>query len=178
MPLITRLSRLFRADFHAVLDQIEEPDALLRQAVREMEDALEQDEQRLQLLRHEQAQHHHRHDELTSTSTELEEQLDICFSAGKDELAKGLIRRRLENLSSLKQLTKRQQQLQHETDKLQQKIADNRRQLDTMRQKVELLVRAPVAEAFESSWPKDEISVRDEEVEVAFLREKQRRAQS
>ena len=53
MALVTRLSRLFQADFHAVLDRIEEPDLQLRQAVREMQFALDQDQQRLQLLQHE-----------------------------------------------------------------------------------------------------------------------------
>ena len=47
MALITRVSRLFQADFHAVLDRIEEPDLLLRQAVREMEEELARDEQRI-----------------------------------------------------------------------------------------------------------------------------------
>ena len=46
MALITRVSRLFQADFHAVLDRIEDPEALLRQAVREMEEELAHDEQR------------------------------------------------------------------------------------------------------------------------------------
>ena len=50
MALVTRLSRLFQADFHAVLDQIEEPDLQLRQAVREMQIALDHDLQRQQLL--------------------------------------------------------------------------------------------------------------------------------
>ena len=40
MALINRVARLFKADFHAVLDQIEEPELLLKQAVREMEDEL------------------------------------------------------------------------------------------------------------------------------------------
>ncbi len=53
MALITRVSRLFQADFHAVLDRIEEPDVLLRQAVREMEEELARDEQRSKLLQHE-----------------------------------------------------------------------------------------------------------------------------
>jgi len=50
MLLISRISRLFRADLHAVLDRIEEPEALLRQAIREMEELLAQDEQRSRLL--------------------------------------------------------------------------------------------------------------------------------
>jgi phage shock protein A len=56
MALVTRLSRLFQADFHAVLDRIEEPDLQLRQAVREMQFTLDQDQQRLKLLQHEAAQ--------------------------------------------------------------------------------------------------------------------------
>ena len=47
MALITRISRLFKADFHAVLDQIEEPEVLLRQAVREMEDSIAHGDQEL-----------------------------------------------------------------------------------------------------------------------------------
>ena len=50
MVLISRISRLFRADLHAVLDRIEEPEALLRQAIREMEELLAQDEQRSRLV--------------------------------------------------------------------------------------------------------------------------------
>ena len=44
MALITRVARLFRADLHAVLDRIEEPDVLLKQAVREMEEELASEE--------------------------------------------------------------------------------------------------------------------------------------
>ena len=56
MALITRLSRLFQADFHAVLDRIEEPDIQLKQAIREMQIELQQNEQRLALLQHEAEQ--------------------------------------------------------------------------------------------------------------------------
>ena len=56
MALVSRLTRLFQSDFHAVLDRIEEPDALLRQAVRDMEDALARDEQRVKNLHADRAQ--------------------------------------------------------------------------------------------------------------------------
>ena len=49
MAMMNRLTRLFQADFHAVLDRIEEPDALLHQALRDMEDALARDEHRVSL---------------------------------------------------------------------------------------------------------------------------------
>ena len=53
MALITRVGRLFRADLHAVLDRVEEPEVLLRQAIREMEEELAEERQRLRLARHE-----------------------------------------------------------------------------------------------------------------------------
>ena len=50
MTLIARVSRLFRADLHAVLDRVEEPDLVLRQAVREMEEDLARDGRRADAL--------------------------------------------------------------------------------------------------------------------------------
>ena len=41
MPLIDRFTRLVSADLHALIDRIEEPELLLRQAVRELDDELD-----------------------------------------------------------------------------------------------------------------------------------------
>jgi phage shock protein A len=90
MALITRMSRLFRADVNAVLDQIEEPAILLRQAVREMEEELARDEQRARLLEHEQRQLDARLAALERARRDLDAQLDTCFDAGKDDLARAL----------------------------------------------------------------------------------------
>jgi phage shock protein A len=68
MALINRVSRLFTADLHAVLDRIEEPDALLRQAIREMEEDLANTEQRIGWLEHER-------DQLAGRQTEIEQSL-------------------------------------------------------------------------------------------------------
>ena len=95
MALITRLSRLFEADFHAVLDRIEEPDLQLRQAVREMQLALDQNQQRLKLLQHEAEQLAKAAVELTASLEGYDEELDICLAANKDDLARDLLRRKL-----------------------------------------------------------------------------------
>ena len=65
MALINRISRLFKSDFHAVLDQIEEPEQLLKQAIRDMEDELASAEQRIALCAHDQ-------DSLSARKNELE----------------------------------------------------------------------------------------------------------
>ncbi|MGH8514681.1 MAG: PspA/IM30 family protein, partial [Gammaproteobacteria bacterium] len=86
MALITRVSRLFRSDLHAVLDRIEEPEVLLRQAIREMEEDLSSDEQRIKLMKHEQGQIAGRLSDLDQQLAEIEEQLDVCFASKKEDL--------------------------------------------------------------------------------------------
>ena len=51
MALVNRISRIFSADLHAVLDRIEEPEVLLAQSLRETADAVAADERRLAALK-------------------------------------------------------------------------------------------------------------------------------
>ena len=95
MALINRITRLFKADFHAVLDQIEEPEALLKQAIRDMEDDLASTEQRIALCAHDQETLTVRKSELEEAVADFETKLDLCFESDKDDLAKNLIRKRL-----------------------------------------------------------------------------------
>jgi phage shock protein A len=122
MALITRVSRLFRADFHAVLDRIEEPDVLLRQAIREMEEALAGDEQRIRILNHEQGQLLARSRDLDQSLSDIEKELDICFNADKDDLARALIRRKLEAQRLNKHLSRRCETLQQTLTGLQAQL--------------------------------------------------------
>jgi phage shock protein A len=177
MALVTRLSRLFRADLHAVLDRIEEPDLVLRQAVREMEEALAVDERRLRLLGHEREQLAAAATDLDRTLARIEEELDACFAAGRDELARTLIRRRLESERARQSVVRRIETLDGHRDTLGARIEEQRTQLEAMRQKAELLAGQETAEAPGGGPALDPAActVRDEEVEVAFLREQQRR---
>jgi len=176
MALITRISRLFQADFHAVLDRIEEPDVLLRQAVREMEEELASDEHRSKRLQHEQRQLMTRESELDQSLQEIEKELDSCFDAGNDELARTCIRRRLETQRFGRHLARRHKALRETLDDLNSRIRENRARLESMRQKVELLAGEEARPA--DDWSIPEITVRDEDVEVAFLRERQHRSRS
>lgn len=174
MALITRLARLFRADVHAVLDRIEEPDALLRQAVRDMEEECARDAQRAALLGKEHEQLTARIADLDRALTEAEEQLDVCFRSGKDELARPVIRRQLEAQRLRKLLIARTTALERDQTALQRRRDDHQRRLDAMRQKAELLAEEVPAAADEPRLVPDPV-VRDEDVELALLREKERR---
>jgi phage shock protein A len=176
MALITRVARLFRADFHAVLDRLEEPDVLLRQAIREMEEALVRDEQRVRMLDHEQGQLLARTRDLGQSLHDIEDELNICFTAGQEDLARALIRRKLEAQRLSKHLSRRRETLQDTLSGLKARLEEHRSQLDSMRQKAELL-----AEDRDADYPPDsgngpDSAVRDEDVDIAFLREKQKRS--
>lgn len=182
MPLINRLSHLFKADFHAVLDRLEEPDVILRQAVREMEESLASDQQRLKLFLHEEKTLGAQYRDLESGINRLGDELDICLDSDEDHLARNLIRRRLQAEQGIKMLSTRRDSLKQSVADLQAQIGEHQSQLNAMRQKAELVseqYRQQPGDQGDSShtgWPVQDFSVQDEDVEVALLAEKQRRA--
>jgi phage shock protein A len=175
MALITRMTRLFRADIHAVLDRIEEPDQLLKQSLREMEEAFAADQQRARALQLEKEQIHRRQEELKETLEALEAQLDVCFSSDKDELARPLVRRKLGQQQQLKQLGQRASVLDDRQAELETRLQENQCQLESMRQKVELLATQESDLEPQAQWQPADSGIQDADVEVAFLHEKQKR---
>ena len=112
MALINRMSRLFTADVHAVLDRIEEPDVLLKHAVREMEEELGRSELEVRALEHEHGALGERLRKSHAALAELGEQLDVCFASGNDDLARKVLKRKLE------------------TERLERHVAERRTTLD------------------------------------------------
>ena len=184
MALINRLSRLVRADFHAVLDQIEEPELLLKQAIRDMEDDLAETEQRIRLYSHGQASLAAQKREIEAKVAEIDEQLDLCFKSAKEDLAKSQVKRKLEAERLLKRLDARFAENGKQLDEQREMLEENRGVLNGLRQKAELFVqrtgpRADNAAGFdEVAWMAREMNVSDDEVEIAFLREKNARGAS
>jgi phage shock protein A len=182
MALITRVSRLFRADLHEVLDRIEEPDILLKQAIREMEEELGDDQRRSQVLAQELAQLDIRKTELQRTTSRMDEELDLCFASDKEDLARGLIKRKLEAERYLRFLENKGRGLDENRVRLGKRIEDNRANLEAMRQKAELLAPDHTGPDPDKNWAdhgfEARFAVSDEDVEVALLRERQKRARS
>ena len=183
MALINRVSRLFKADFNAVLDHLEEPEQLLRQAIRDMEDDLAATQRRIAAGVHEQGALRARRQEVVNSASQFEEQLDLCFKSGKDDLARGIIRRKLEAESLVRRLDGKLEANARVLDQQQKLLDENCATLDSLRQKAELIVsRAPVDESCSGfddvAHLVRELRVGDDEVEIAFLREKAGRSGS
>ena len=170
MALINRVARLFAADAHAVIDKLEEPDLLAKQAQRDMQNIVRDTELAVATQQQQVAV-------LESSVADVErdlkacaEELDVCFTASDEDLARTVLRRRL-------QLERREAHLrkQHESSvlalaDLEQRLREQRLALEEVEQKIGVLeVATPRPSAPVSTITADE-------VEVAFLAEKQRRA--
>lgn len=95
MAIVNRVKRLFRADVHAVLDIIEEPEAILKQAIREMQEALDwkrarlaRDQRNLASLKESEAY-------TTEQLAKIQKDLKLCLKEGSEELAHKTVGRKL-----------------------------------------------------------------------------------
>lgn len=175
MALIGRVSRLLRADLHAVIDQLEEPEILLRQAVREMEEILATDRQRHKQLLREQVLLEEREKEIRQSLSSGENELDLCFEHGREALARDLIRRRLEAEGILKALSSKHARVVKSCGELNAAIEHNHSRLETIRQKAELLAAEKYKEPSDDCRHNLDSRILDQEVELELLREKQKR---
>jgi phage shock protein A len=171
MTLIARLSRLFQADMHAVLEKIEEPGLLLKQAIREMEESITSDDRQIRCWEYEQQQLANKHDRLAASLSDMEGQLSLCFKSNKDDLARSLVKRKLETQQAKQLLNEKIAVLEEKTSRLTLQLTEHKAQLTGMKQKAEAFLDENRISP--THWDIPPVAVRDEDVEVAFLFEKQ-----
>ena len=178
MALMNRIGRLFRADMHAVLDQIEEPEQLLRQAIRDMEEELQKSVAALKSRERDQAALGRTRAEIEARLDELEGELDLSFEAGNDKLAKAMVRRKLEAQQSLRQIESAYEAAAADLIAEQAEIETNRATLDGLREKAAVFAHSTSAVAEQRKRRDADCSVTDDDVEVQFLREQALRSAS
>ncbi len=178
MALINRITKLFQADMHAVLDHIEEPELLLKQAIREMREDLLKDEQQISNIEAEQVKIIATEAKLKKFMAGVKQELDLCFESKKHELARSLIKRRLETERFCEQLADKRKGMQQRLVELKVRYEENFMQLESMQQKADLLIAevAPGSEGIYRSWEMPQTTVSADDIEIAFLNEQQRRA--
>jgi len=179
MALVKRVARLFQSDMHAVLDRIEDPEALMKHSIREMEEDLYRDAMQAKVLARE---HQRIADQISKTERQLiqfDEELDICFASRKDDLARSLIRRKLATEQIATRLSAQQTSMVKTQTDLNSRIEENSTLLEAMKQKVDLIIADSQPEQSSGHWnpcdPNVQHVIGDEDVEIAFLREQKRR---
>lgn len=179
MTLIARMTRLFKADLHGILDSLEEPEEVIKQAIRDMEEDIATQEQRLDELHAVLQRLTVEAQELTVSIQESERQIDLCFAAGNEPLAKNLLRKRLEMARRSRGIVRAQDETRAQSEGLARKITEHQAQLAAVVQKLKLYEETRASQHWASSVCsplQGSGLVTDEEVEVAFLEEQRRRS--
>lgn len=179
MTLIQRITRLLKADLHGLLDGLEEPEEVVKQTIRDMEEALEHKEQALAALHATLPRLTAEEQEIGQAAREIDNHIDLCFEAGNDALARNFIRKRLETERQARQVARAVEETQARRTALEHTIAEQRDQLAAVAQQLNLYMatRQRQASATSPYTPgQSGAVVTDDEVEVAFLDEQRRRA--
>jgi len=175
MALINRFTRLFRADLHAVLDRIEEPTMLLKQAVREMEDDVAEDAKKLNLIRFEQEHTPVLQAEIEDSLKELQLEIKLCLDDDNENLARTVIKRKLELQQRAKRIKQKADALENDVSVLTDRLQTNRNRLLAMQQKLEILQEEQANQSSHTEVYDSAVSISEDAIDVALLREKQAR---
>lgn len=179
MTLMVRLSRLIRADLNAVLDAVEDPASTLEQAIRDMVDALRVDEINLTRLREQRHKLEQQRDALTANHRRNEEEIDTCFEADEERLLRTLIKRRLQLIEHRKINESHLNECERHIATAESTLRENREKFAAMRSRAAAFVASE--EAMDGSLSADctaTSAVTAEDIDIALLAEKRRRAQS
>lgn len=132
MAILTRMIRLFKADIHGMMDQIEDQGLLLKQHLRDMEASLVQKETKLKKmgLSLDQAQQDYKKGQTECENLELD--LDVAIKKEKDDIARMLIKK-------LKPLTRIQSERSNHIDLLNREMVEFNENTDQQRLQYEQL---------------------------------------
>ena len=178
MGLMTRFVRIFKADIHGVMDQLEDKGLLLKQYLRDMEDALAQKENRLGKVAAAQNQTQQASEKYRLEINKLEQDLTVAIKKDKDEIARMLIKKILP-------LTKLRDDLQHHLDHLDQKIVGIKACIDQQRMQYEQLKHQSgqyFHKAEQEAWEKSNSkmdpdfileAISSQEIEIELLQRKE-----
>ena len=135
MGVMTRIFRLFKADLHGVMDQVEDKTLLLKQCVREMEGSLQEKRQRLDGLNRISRQMDAEREARERERQKVAADLDLAVRKEKDDIARVLIRKRLVLEADDDRLARRRQQLDAEHVRLGEVIRQQEEQLERLKVK-------------------------------------------
>ena len=189
MAITNRIRRLFFADFHALLDVVEEPEAVLKQAIREMQDDLDHKQARLARSEHTLDSLRKNEKAVLQTVEKTDRDIRLCVQKDSDDLARKAIARKIALQKHLATLDDRITRLAQSCQEQRDGLAIQHKQLEAIYEKARLFVPSvpgsdsplavaeailacdrPGARTATSAMP---MSATDEEVELEWIRLKE-----
>jgi phage shock protein A len=178
MGIMTRMLRLFKADIHGVMDQIEDKELLLKQYLREMESSLQHKASRLKQITQTVRKIDQDLDLRAEEIEKLEKDLGLALRKEKDDIAKLLIRKQRLQQASREQLQRQRQTLNEEKEQLGKLIDEQQCHYDQLKIKAATFFRQAEQRRFEESQTILGDSVvsyasDDQEIELELMRRKE-----
>ncbi len=175
MSIMTRFIRLWKADIHGVMDELEDKPLILRQYLREMEESLEESEARIKKLAREKKSLKSEHEKLKEELKKTNADIDSAIKKGKDDIAKFLIKKEIPISRHIKDIERHIKNLDVDLENARQTYES--RKMDYERLK--LRAREYLRKEGEPSGIFEDISgepyqdVCDEEIELELLKRKE-----
>jgi len=178
MAIMTRLLRLWKADMHGVMDQLEDKALLLKQCQREMESSLRQKQARLAELHRSREQLGVDHARRLQEQEKLEADITLAVRKDKDEIARMLIRKRMLLAATHARVDGQRRHLEEEAQRLAQTICEQQGQYEQLKIRAAVYCRQAEqrpAEDPASLWtePAGSAPATEEEVELELMRRKE-----
>jgi len=177
MGIMTRFTRIFKADIHGVMDQIENKELVLKQCLREMETSLNKKQAELQQLKTAAQQMHNDICQLEREKEKSELDLQTAIEKEKEDIARLLIRKRLKADQHMEAAEHTVQSLKKKIRMLTENIEAQKHQYAEMQLRTESWIQKTENQQWEKStahfihenaWQ----SISDEEVELELLKRK------
>jgi phage shock protein A len=126
MGMMTRFVRMWKADMHGVMDQLEDKGLTLKQSLRDMEEELERKKAGLQKMIASRDDFFRELDKKLHECDKLEQDLQIAVAKEKDDIARLLIKK-------IKPLKNHCDSIQHHIEELERDIDQYRRCVEEQR---------------------------------------------
>jgi phage shock protein A len=178
MAILTRIFRLFKADIHGVMDQIEDQGLLLKQHLRDMEEALIQKEAKLKQMCFAKDQARQDYEKGKNESNNLEQDLGVAIRKDRDDIARMLIKK-LKPLAHIQsERCSHIDRLNHEIEQFREAIELQRLQFEQLRQQAANFFHRTEKQNEDHGWPAMQAGfgvhdLSDEEVELELLQRKE-----
>lgn len=182
MGIMTRMFRLWKADLHGVMDQLEDKGLLIKQYLREMETSLHQKDARCEQIAKSCRQIERDMNLRREEMGKIEKDLDLAVGKEKDDIARMLIRKRKSLESTCSHLKQQLDLLTEERIKLEEVIEAQRLQYDQFKIKADAYFRQ-AKEYGKDDGPMDikdfgnMNTTSEEEIELELLQRKEALAQ-
>ena len=178
MGIASRIVNIFKADIHGVMDQFEDQGLLLKQYLRDMEQALNQKEAdvaRKIALRNQIQKEHDKYHQQYQT---LDDDLTVAVQKGKDDIARMLIRKTKPLVGLRDELDAQLSSLDEELTQLKAHLSQQQLQYEQLKirsteyfHRTEMLGRENDMQAILTKGIGSELS--EEEIELELLKRKE-----